>query len=116
MGTFAAAMAKKANSLPQYDIDVLELTDEEEARQLVLRIGDHRVRMEYDRSGDRIFLTNLDVPRALDGQNLPERMIEKVFTWVEANKLKIIPTNQAVKAYLREHKSWQRLLLKGVQV
>ncbi len=108
-------MAKKATS-PTYDIDVLQLTDEEEARQLVLRVGDHRVRMEYDRSGDRIFLTNLDVPRSLGVDNMHNRMIEKVFTWVEANKLKVIPTNQLVKAYMRENKSWQRLLLKGVQV
>jgi hypothetical protein len=48
--------------------------------------------------------------------NMHNRMIEKVFTWVEANKLKVIPTNQLVKAYMRENKSWQRLLLKGVQV
>lgn len=108
-------MAKKITS-PQYDIDVLQLTDEEEARQLVLRVGDHRVRMEYDRSGDRIFLTNLDVPRTCTIENMQHRMIEKVFNWVEANNLKIIPTNQVVKAYLRENKSWQRLLLKGVQV
>ncbi|MDQ3100202.1 MAG: N-acetyltransferase [Bacteroidota bacterium] len=109
-------MAKKATSPKEYDIDVLQLTDEEEARQLVLRVGDHRVRMEYDRSGDRIFLTNLDVPRALVIDNMQNRMIEKVFNWVEANNLKIIPTNQVVKAYLRENKGWQRLLLKGVQV
>ena len=109
-------MAKKTTSPKTYDIDVLQLTDEEEARQLVLRVGEHRVRMEYDRSGDRIFLTNLDVPRTCCVENMHVRMIEKVFTWVEANNLKIIPTNQVVKAYLREHKGWQRLLLKGVQV
>lgn len=109
-------MAKKATSPKAYDIDVLQLTDEEEARQLVLRVGDHRVRMEYDRSGDRIFLTNLDIPRALVIENMHGQMIEKVFNWVEANNLKIIPTNQVVKAYLRENKSWQRLLLKGVQI
>jgi uncharacterized protein len=109
-------MAKKSTSPTTYDIDVLELTDEEEARQLVLRVGEHRVRMQYDRTGDRIFLTGLDVPRGLLIEDMQKRMIEKVFNWVEANNLKIIPTNQVVKAYLRENKSWQRLLLKGVQI
>jgi hypothetical protein len=109
-------MAKKATSPKTLDIDVLQLTDEEEARQLVLRVGEHRVRMQYDRTGDRIFLTGLDVPRGLLIEDMQKRMIEKVFNWVEANNLKIIPTNQVVKAYLRENKSWQRLLLKGVQI
>ncbi len=109
-------MAKKITSPKTYDIDVLQLTDEEEARQLVLRVGDHRVRMQYDRTGDRIFLTGLDVPRGLGVDDMQKRMIEKVFAWVEEKNLKIIPTNQVVKAYLRENKDWQRLLLKGVQV
>lgn len=109
-------MAKKSTSPTITDIDVLQLTDEEEARQLVLRVGEHRVRMQYDRAGDRIFLTGLDVPRGIGIDDMQKRMIEKVFAWVEENNLKMIPTNQVVKAYLRENKSWQRLLLKGVQV
>ena len=28
----------------------------------------------------------------------------------------LIPTAPAIKAYLRKHTAWQRLLLKGVQV
>lgn len=103
--------------LAQIDFDALPLLDETEARQFVLKAGDLRVRMEYDRSsGDRIFLTRLEVPAALEGQNVDAVITEKVLQWAEANKLKVVPYCNYAKTYLKRHTAWQRLLVKGVQL
>lgn len=108
-------MARKANT-EIIDLHALPLQDEPDSRQFVLRVGEHRARLEYDRDGDRIFLGTLDVPKPVEGLGVGEVVMEKTLAWVEENRLKLIPTHPTIKAYLRKHTAWQRLLLKGVQV
>jgi hypothetical protein len=109
-------MARKANTDSTIDLASLPLLDEPDSRQFVLRVGEHRARLEYDRDGDRIFLGTLDVPKPVESLGVADVFMEKTLTWVEENRLKLIPTHPAIKAYLRKHTAWQRLLLKGVQV
>lgn len=108
-------MAKK-DTISTEDLDKLQLVDEPESRQFVVQVNGHRARMEYDRSGDRIFLTSSDVPKALEVYGISAILTEKVLAWTEAHKLKLVPMCPNVKAFLRRNTSWQRLLVKGVQV
>lgn len=108
-------MSKK-EKLVTADIRELPFEDDTEARQFVLRLGEHRVRMEYDRSSDRIFLTNLHVPKSLADQGVADAFTERVLSWVELNGLKLVPTHPVFKDYLKRNPDWQRLLLKGVQL
>jgi len=94
----------------------LELLDETGARQFVVRVDGHRARVEYDRDGDRIFLTSIDVPKALEPYGMHDALLEKVLSHVEEMRWKLVPTHPAIKDYLRAHTAWQRLLLKGVQL
>jgi hypothetical protein len=106
-----------ANDTPlTMDLSTIDLIDEEESRQFVLVVDGHRARMEYDRSGDRIFLTNLQVPPALDEEQLSAALTEKSLTWADENRMKVVPYCPYVKSYLRKHTAWQRLLVKGVQI
>jgi len=109
------AMSRKANARTT-DLNELPLIDEEESRQFVLVVGGHRVRMEYDRTPDRIFLTHLLVPPAVEGEGVSEALTEKVLAWVESRGMKLVPYCPFVKTYLRRHTAWQRLLVKGVQI
>ena len=98
------------------DPSTLTLIDEEESRQFVLVVDGHRARMEYDRSSDRIFLTHLLVPLAIEGHGVADILTEKVLVWVESKGMKLVPYCPFVKTYLRRHTAWQRLLVKGVQI
>ncbi len=101
---------------PTLDPGTLVLIDEEESRQFVMVVSGHRARMEYDRTPDRIFLTQLTIPTALDGMDIAAVLTEKVLAWVESKGMKLVPYSPYVKAYLRKHTAWQRLLVKGVQI
>jgi hypothetical protein len=101
---------------PKFDPGSLVLIDEEESRQFVMVVSGHRARMEYDRTPDRIFLTQLTIPVALEGLDIADVLIEKVLAWVESRGMKLVPYSPVVKAYLRKHTTWQRLLVKGVQI
>jgi len=111
-----AAMAKKAAPSTPFDPATLVLQDEPDNRQFVTRVDGIRATVEYDRDGERIFLTGIHIPKALEPLGVREALMEKVLTHVEEQKWKLIPTNPAIKDYLRAHSAWQRLLLKGVQL
>ena len=108
-------MARKETTAT-IDLGSLSIINEPDSRQFVLRVGEYRARLEYDRDGDRIFLGTLDVPRPVESLGIADVFMEKTLVWVEENRLKLIPTHPTIKAYLRKHTAWQRLLLKGVQV
>lgn len=98
------------------DLESLPLIDEKDMRQFVLQVGEHRARMEYDFQGDRIFLTQTEIPKALDGLPVADALVLKALTFVEEKRWKLIPVSMHVKTYLREHPEWKRLLLKGLNV
>lgn len=109
-------VAKKPLSPTAEDLQALPLVDEPEDRQFVLQVGTYRARMEYERNADRIFLTHVEVPPAIEGHGVAAVLTEKVLQWIEAERLKLVPYCPYVKTYLRRHTAWQRLLLKGVQI
>ncbi|MFT3884439.1 MAG: GNAT family N-acetyltransferase [Flavobacteriales bacterium] len=109
-------MATKNTPLTPEALQALPLTDEPDDRQFVLQVGRYRARMEYEREGDRIFLTHVEVPAAIEGQGVASVLTEKVLHRIEAQGLKLVPYCPYVKTYLRRHTAWQRLLLKGVQI
>ena len=98
------------------DFASLPLIDEKEQGQFVLQVGEHRARMEYDHQGDRIFLTQTDIPRQLEGSGVADALVLKALTFVDEKRWKLIPVSMHVKAYLREHPEWKRLLVKGLHV
>lgn len=100
----------------QINLQKLALIDEEDSRQFVMVVDGHRARMEYDRTQDRIFLTHLLVPAAIEGHDVAAVLTEKVLNWVEARGMKVVPYCPYVKTFLRRHSAWQRLLVKGVQL
>jgi uncharacterized protein len=98
------------------ELEALPLIDQPVTRQFEIHVGDKRARLEYDRQGDRIFLTHTAVPPALEGHHVGDVLVHKVLQWVADNNLKLIPTCPFVKAYLRRNPEWKRLLLKGLHV
>jgi predicted GNAT family acetyltransferase len=106
-------MAKKDS---RTDPATAALMDEPDARQFVLRVDGQRARVEYDRDGDRIFLTGIDVPKELEQRGVRDVIMVKVLSLVEEKGWKLVPTHPAIKDYLRSNVDWQRLLLKGVQL
>ena len=80
------------------------------------RINGCRVSVEYDRDGERIFLTGLTIPKSVECPDLSDVLVEKVLTHVAEQRWKVIPTHPAIKDYMRTHSAWQRLLLKGIEI
>ncbi len=107
---------KSLGTFTPKEIETAELLDRPDLRRFSMQIGEHRARLEYDRQGDRIFLTHTEVPKALEGKGVDVALVEKVFHWIEEHRMKLVPTCPCVKAHLRRKSEWKRLLVKGIHI
>lgn len=98
------------------DKPIIEVKDNENARQFEARIDGHLAKVEYMMGGDRIFLTHTEVPPALEGKGIASALVEKVLQIVDERKLKMVPLCPYVATYLRKHPEWKRLLAHGINV
>ena len=98
------------------ELEALPLLDQPDMRQFVLQVGGQRARVEYDRQGDRIFLTGTDLPKSLEESGVGDVLMHKVLVHVEEQRWKLVPTAAFAKAYLRRHTEWKRLLVKGIHL
>ena len=88
----------------------LALFDNNTAHQFELRVDGHLARIEYKRSGERIFLMHTEVDKALEGKGVGTAIIEKTLEFIERNKWELVPYCPFAIAYLKRHPEWKRLL------
>ena len=92
--------------------------------------GMERVKI-YDRNGSpartgrglfaealmaRLPLLPVEEEGRLSDPRLRDNFVERVFAYIEANNLKLVPMCSVVTAHLRRHPEWKRIVEKGVEV
>jgi len=94
----------------------LSIRDHKDMRRFELEVEGHIAFTEYERTGNRIFLTHTEVPKELEGTGVGAALVEKTLQHIEANGWKLVPYCPYVQAYLRRHPEWQRILDHGIKV
>ncbi|MBL7804109.1 MAG: N-acetyltransferase, partial [Saprospiraceae bacterium] len=56
------------------------------------------------------------VPATLGGRGVGEAIVEKTLHYLEQNKMKLVPWCPYVKAYLKKHPEWKRILAQGINI
>ena len=97
-------------------LQALPVTDHTEMSRFELKVADHIAFTEYERNGNRIFLTHTEVPKELEGQGVGAALVEKELQYIEANHWKLVPYCPYVQAYLRRHPEWNRILDHGIKL
>jgi len=97
-------------------LQALPVTDHTEMSRFELKVDDHIAFTEYERNGNRIFLTHTEVPKELEGQGVGAALVEKELQYIEANHWKLVPYCPYVQAYLRRHPEWNRILDHGIKL
>lgn len=98
------------------NLDSLPLINDKSSRQFELEVEGRMAKVEYELNGTKMFLTHSNVPKALAGMGVGAALVEKVFTYIEENNLKLVPMCSFVTAHLRKHPEWKRIVEKGVEV
>jgi predicted GNAT family acetyltransferase len=83
------------------------------AEQFRIRVEDHVARLQYRRRRGRIYFIHTEVPEALQGRGLADRLARAGLEFAQANGLRAIPACPFVAAYIRRHPEYQALVQDG---
>ena len=67
--------------------------------------------LEYVRVGNVLNLNHTYVPIELRGKGIAAKLVKSALSYVEENKLKIIPTCSYVAVYVQRHKEYDSLVV-----
>ncbi len=98
------------------DYTQVPLINDTSSRQFEMEVEGRMAKVEYELNGTKMFLTHAKVPKALEGLGVGAAIVERVFSYIEENNLKLVPMCAFVTAHLRKHPEWKRIVEKGVQV
>ncbi|MBB5394162.1 GNAT family N-acetyltransferase [Mucilaginibacter sp. AK015] len=87
-----------------------DIIDNEAIHNFEFFVDGHRSFIDYKTRDNRIYLIHTEVPEELEGRGIAGIMVEKVLTYVEQKDMKLVPLCAYVKAFLKRHPEWNRLL------
>ena len=88
----------------------LPLINNQAIHNFELLVDDHRAFIDYQQRGDKYFLIHTEVPVELEGHGVAATLVEKTFNYIEASNCKIVPYCAYIKAFLKRHPEWERLV------
>jgi len=83
----------------------------EAAHSFELFTDGHPSFIDYKQKNDKVYLIHTEVPHEFRGRGIADELVLKTLTYLEENKLKLIPLCVFVQAYLKRHPEWNRLLV-----
>ncbi|QHS57437.1 N-acetyltransferase [Mucilaginibacter sp. 14171R-50] len=87
-----------------------DIIDNEAIHNFEFFVDGHRSFIDYKTRDNRIYLIHTEVPEELEGRGIAGVMVEKVLTYIEQRDMKLVPLCAYVKAFLKRHPEWNRLL------
>ena len=88
----------------------IPLINDQPIHNFELFIDGHRAFIDYQQRGDKVFLLHTEVPVELEGKGVAAALVEKTFKHMETNNFKIVPYCAYIKAFLKRHPEWERLV------
>jgi predicted GNAT family acetyltransferase len=90
--------------------DAMELVNNEAIHNIELMVDGYRSFIDYKQKGDKLYLIHTEVAHELRGKGVAEALVEKIFRYIEAKGLKLVPLCVYVQLFLKRHPEWNRLL------
>lgn len=86
------------------------IRNDESAEQFQLRVDGHMALLQYRRRPGRIIFVHTEVPPALQGGGLADRLAHTGLEFARAHGLRVIPACPFVAAYIGRHPEYQSLV------
>jgi len=98
------------------ELESIPLVNNEMSRQFEMVVDGLKAKIEYEQQKERTFLTHTEVPAALEGHGVGSAIVEKTLQYIEEHNYKLVPYCAFVKAYIKRHPEWKKLLAQGIQI
>jgi uncharacterized protein len=64
----------------------------------------------YSIRGDKIIFTHTEVPEALEGQGIGNKLARAALDYARSNDLRVVPRCQFIAAFIKRHSEYQDLV------
>lgn len=88
----------------------IPLVKNRQKNRFELNIDDQTIFIDYKEREKKIFLIHTETPEKLKGKGAATAIIEKTLSYIEKHGYTLIPICPMVKAYLKRHPDWNRIL------
>ena len=88
------------------------LINNETDRQYEFHVDGFVPKIEYIKSGDKIYLTHTEVPKELGGKGIASSLAKQVLEDIQQKGWKLIPLCPFVVKYIQRHPEWEPLVFK----
>lgn len=93
--------------------DEIEVQNNQPDHRFEVRVADHLAFLTYRLSGATISLNHTEVPDALRGQGMGDRLARAALEHAREHGLEVIPNCPFVKAYIKKHPEYESLVAGG---
>jgi predicted GNAT family acetyltransferase len=101
---------KRFNTALDMKYQDIELKDDKTQHALELWVEGQRSFIGYELEGEKIYLMHTEVPEAQTGEGIAAELVEKAFQYIEQQNLKVVPACSYVRAFLKRHPEWERIV------
>jgi predicted GNAT family acetyltransferase len=92
------------------EYESLPLVNNTAGHRFELTTGGHVAFIEYRQDENVVSLIHTKVPPELEGKGVGNAIIKKTLTYIEQNHFRLIPLCPFVRAFLKRHPEWNRLV------
>jgi predicted GNAT family acetyltransferase len=89
----------------------IQLIDNTAIHNFEMFVDGHRAFIDYKARDGVYYLIHTEVPIELEGHGIATALVDKVFHYLEGHNFKLVPYCAYIKAYLKRHPEWERLLI-----
>lgn len=92
------------------DTNDLTVTNNTTEGRFEANVDQHLAVMAYELAGNRIIFTHTEVPEALRGRGIAEKMARNALDHARTQHLTVVPLCRFVKGYIERHPEYQDLV------
>ena len=89
-----------------------QLIDNKENNKYEFHVNGFNPKIQYRKTGGKIFLTHTEVPVELQGKGIGNLLIKEVLEDIRQKELKLVSICPFVAAYIKRHPEWSFLVSK----
>jgi predicted GNAT family acetyltransferase len=88
----------------------------EEKKRFELEIDGHTAFIEYIVRGNMMMLIHTEVPHALEGKGIGNKIVQKTLNYIKEHNHTLAPLCPFVAKYITKHPEWKSILAEGYHV